>query len=208
MENELANQLLSNMENLHYALKSYFKSITEAEKIKNAIALIPLIGITVSSDLVLQESIKAELDDYFNELNAMDAEFWESQKLENSLEDEINFILSEIEDSSNRITDLREIQEKILKIQSTWKDFEIKSKKQHKEGLEELPHIFQKHQTAIPINLDKVIYWKLSEKNLGELTLGTIPEMLKNISVDNQDLFQWAEEYSKTFEKTLMIVAL
>jgi hypothetical protein len=25
--------------------------------------------------------------------------------------------------------------------------------------------------------------------------------MLKNISVDNQDLFQWAEEYSKTFEK-------
>lgn len=65
-----------------------------------------------------------------------------------------------------------------------------------------LQHLFAKHHLLIP-SLEKLLISKLSEKNIGEISIKELSPKLEGLKIEVEDLANWSKEYTPLIEAIL-----
>jgi hypothetical protein len=115
------------------------------------------------------------------------------------IKNDIHSIKKAIFEIDGETKPVEEIGGEFEKINLAWGNFLKKSNKDYQKTLKRLKHIFKKHETIIPNQLEEFGIWKITSNSSEFFSKNTL-EMIENLSIKDKDLLMYAKEYSENIK--------
>lgn len=197
---ELELKFIESQKDLATLILKRLELENEEDLILNAKEFIFQTEKTIGYQILFFELLLTELTEYLDSLNEMDLETWEGYKLECTLEEERIEITSEKKRIKSELPELIITRNEINQIKTAYQEFENRSQISFLESKDMLQNQFAKHHSVIP-SLEKLLIYKLSEKNIGEASFKELPNKLEGLKVEMEDLATWSAEITPLIDE-------